>query len=409
MSGKIKIHGINVPTESHSLITGLPGAGKTRSILRPLLRQYLSRNADRPEAKVGLLMIDPKGDMVGWLRDLLQSLGRADDLIVIGEGAFGFNLFAGLPLSPLQYASRLSGLANGLSRVTEIRADEEYWHHQQRQMLQALVQVAQIQPRDQPMQIADVVALRFDLLAKLKGSIDSMTPKYRLNELGDAKHVLNDFARLPPDTRECVLSVTGNCLSVFNQPPLVELLNPPSDKSVDLAEIIDRGKCVVVSCATRSYGNGTLPLLQAVKEAFADLVLCRNEIEIDDGKSYRKINAEREILYVCDEAHRVLRRGDDGGELDFLDLSREFKVRAIMATQSISSLQSVMGVIAANRLVSLFGNHFFMSNIDPPTADWAQRMFATASDDSLPPPLLRSKSSSNQQDLRWEGRKPWPD
>jgi hypothetical protein len=97
----------------------------------------------------------------------------------------------------------------------------------------------------------------------------------------------------------------------------------------------------------------------------------------------------------------VVRRGDAGGELDFLDMCREFRCRGILATQSISSLESVMGVIAVRRLVSLCGNHFFLNNIDPPTCDWAGRMFRSQ-DESLPPPLLLP-GSRTRRDIDWQG------
>ena len=402
MTETIKIHGIGLPSQTHTLITGAPGQGKTRSLLRPLLREYLSRGANRTETKVGLLLMDPKGDMLDWVRDLLRSLGREEDLIVIGEGQHGFNLFSSLPLSPMHYASRLSALANSLSRVAQIRQDNEYWVHQQRQILEALIHVAQIQHPDEPVRIADIVSLRFQLLPKLRISFEKIGFKFPLEEMGEGTRALKDFSNLPNDTRECVLSTVANCLSVFHQPPLAELMNPPPDKNVDLTRIVEEGKCVVVSCATRSFGNATLPLLQAVKEAFADIVLCRSEIEVDRGKGFQKINPDREVLYVADEAHQILSSGNDGGELDFLDTCREFKCRAILATQSITSLQSVMGIIPANRLVSLFGNHVFLNSIDPATGEWADRMFRVGGDQSLPPPLLVPRFHRSES-IDWEG------
>jgi Type IV secretion-system coupling protein DNA-binding domain len=232
-----------------------------------------------------------------------------------------------------------------------------------------------------------------------------MAARFAFNRISpEARSILRDFGRLADETRESVLAVVGNGLNAFRESPLRELMNPTSLRpNVDLGEIIESGKCVVVSCVERSFGNSTLPLLMAVKEAFADLILSRKDIERESAtETWIKINQHREILYIADECHRLVTRGDSGGELDFLDLCREFNCRAILATQSLSALESVMGTKASDRLVALFGHHVFLSNIDPSTAAWADRMFDTGQDKLFPPPLLRTNSRHKKM-IDWRG------
>ena len=103
------------------MIFGGPGAGKTY-YFRYLLKTLLG-HPDRP----GCLMLDPKGVLTGWLRGVLDGLGREltvlkeDDLTVLEVGARQqpFNVL-GADLQPAELGRLLSEVVlAGAEGVTE--------------------------------------------------------------------------------------------------------------------------------------------------------------------------------------------------------------------------------------------------------------------------------------------------
>ncbi|HWQ92268.1 MAG TPA: hypothetical protein VN673_11395, partial [Clostridia bacterium] len=70
----------------HVLGLGATGCGKTTGLINPILQQVISRNADDPTRKAGLLVLDPKNDDTqDKIRSYATSAGRLDDLRFLSE------------------------------------------------------------------------------------------------------------------------------------------------------------------------------------------------------------------------------------------------------------------------------------------------------------------------------------
>jgi hypothetical protein len=63
-------------------IFGAPGSGKTFLMLR-LLRQILALQAEDPDRRFGALILDPKAALIEDVREVVQAVGRSDDLVVL--------------------------------------------------------------------------------------------------------------------------------------------------------------------------------------------------------------------------------------------------------------------------------------------------------------------------------------
>jgi len=78
----VSISGIKFPLEylfRGLLVTGLPGAGKTRCILMPLLKEIIKAAGSNPETKAGLFIADPKNELADHIQTILKGTEREKD------------------------------------------------------------------------------------------------------------------------------------------------------------------------------------------------------------------------------------------------------------------------------------------------------------------------------------------
>ena len=65
---------------------GSTGCGKTTGLVNPLLQQAIAWRAGEIESKVGLLVLDPKGDDTqSEAKAYAQEAGSLDDLVILSE------------------------------------------------------------------------------------------------------------------------------------------------------------------------------------------------------------------------------------------------------------------------------------------------------------------------------------
>lgn len=65
------------------LITGTIGSGKTSSAMYPFTRQLIKYEYDNPDKKLGMLILDVKGNYYSQVQKYASYYRRQDDLVVI--------------------------------------------------------------------------------------------------------------------------------------------------------------------------------------------------------------------------------------------------------------------------------------------------------------------------------------
>lgn len=65
------------------LITGTIGSGKTSSVMYPFTRQLIAYNHDNDLKKLGMLILDVKGNYYSMVKKYASFYGRENDLIII--------------------------------------------------------------------------------------------------------------------------------------------------------------------------------------------------------------------------------------------------------------------------------------------------------------------------------------
>ena len=105
------------------LILGAVGTGKTSGCMYPYVNQLLAWNADRPDQKVGGLVLEVKGDFCAQVREILRRHGREDDYVEIGlDSAYCYNPLHN-ELEPYALAYSIATLLNNLYG----RGKEPFW------------------------------------------------------------------------------------------------------------------------------------------------------------------------------------------------------------------------------------------------------------------------------------------
>lgn len=101
----------------HVLVFGGTGEGKTTALLKPLLRQVLS------DRQFGAFLADAKGVLWGDAAKVAASVGRADDVIIIGTGSDQHGLDPIANLTPTQVAATLRSVLRQMGSESK----DDFW------------------------------------------------------------------------------------------------------------------------------------------------------------------------------------------------------------------------------------------------------------------------------------------
>ena len=90
------------------LVTGTIGTGKTSSAMYPFTKQLIEYKADSSSEKIGMLVLDVKGNYYIKVSEFAENAWRKDDLIVIKLGGkYKYNPLHKPNLKPSVLANRL--------------------------------------------------------------------------------------------------------------------------------------------------------------------------------------------------------------------------------------------------------------------------------------------------------------
>jgi type IV secretory pathway TraG/TraD family ATPase VirD4 len=309
-----------------------------------------------------------------------------------------------------QMAELLINCANQFSRAknNSFGADGKYWELANRNWLTTIVEVLMAR-RGPALTLNELIRTKTEMskLTTREVAKQWLTKNLALNLTEETRAAILEMSVIAENTRSCIFTSATQTIIFWGRPPLADLVNPqPNLPEVDLFSILEDGACVVATVAQPSWGSIMTPLVVAIKNHFAQVVLSRPKIEvIEDGKA-RKINQTRPVYLVIDEFHRYISASPDIGEVALLDMAREFRMGAILATQNLSSLQSVVGQTTTDLLLALCGTQVFLSNTDHRTATHASRILGTRKirheqrsvAPTLPPPLLIKESTRRNGD-----------
>ena len=314
------------------LITGTIGSGKTSSAMYPLTKQLLNFS-DRYDEKIGILLLDVKGNYYKQVKEFAYECGRIDDVVVIEIGGkYKYNPLDKPDLKPSVLANRLRTILDLFSG----ESSESYWTDKSEQILSECIKFCRIYnggyvnfeeihklvtSREYYNQKIDVIRELF-----LK---NNLSKENRYNLITSINFFEQEFFKLDQRTEAILKSqitrITGCFMSDYE---VSRTFNSKKDNGdfIDLSQIINDGKIVVLNMNIAEYKNLSKIIAAYLKLDFQAEVLSR--------LSVKEKNKNRAVAFISDEYQEYITETDG----DFYAQSREAKCINIVATQSYTSM-----------------------------------------------------------------------
>ena len=316
------------------LITGTIGSGKTSSAMYPFTKQLIKYNYLNPNSKIGMLILDVKGNYYNQVKKYVKKYNLEDDLIVIElKSKITYNPLNKPSLKPIVLANRLKTILELFSENNS----ESYWLDKAEQILAEAIKLCRIY-NDGYVTFKEIHNL-ITIPNHYKEKIQKLKELFILNKLSleqiyELNMALNFFERefqnLDPRTSSILKSeitrITNTFISDYN---VLKTFSPERKELTFLGfeDVIKNGKIVVLNMNIAEYKN-----LSKIIAAYLKL-----DFQTEIMKKLNN-NNERITAFICDEYAEYVTKTDS----DFFALSREAKCINIVSTQSYSSLKNTL-------------------------------------------------------------------
>ena len=316
------------------LITGTIGSGKTSSAMYPFTKQLIKYNYLNQNSKIGMLILDVKGNYYNQVKKYVKKYNLEDDLIVIElKSKITYNPLNKPSLKPIVLANRLKTILELFSENNS----ESYWLDKAEQILAEAIKLCRIY-NDGYVTFKEIHNL-ITIPNYYKEKIQKLKELFILNKLSleqiyELNMALNFFERefqsLDPRTSSILKSeitrITNTFISDYN---VLKTFSPERKELTFLGfeDVIKNGKIVVLNMNIAEYKN-----LSKIIAAYLKL-----DFQTEIMKNLNN-NNERITAFICDEYAEYVTKTDS----DFFALSREAKCINIVSTQSYSSLKNTL-------------------------------------------------------------------
>ena len=345
--GKFNNEDVFIPEKGlyqNFLITGTIGSGKTSSAMYPFTKQLLKYNSENSSDKVGMLILDVKGNYYNQVKNYVDLYGLQDDLVVIGlnSGIF-YNPLHKPNLKPIVLANRLKTILTLFSENNS----ESYWLDKAEQILAEAIKLCRLY-NDNYVTFSELHNLitvpgyykdKIDILKDL--FISSKLNNKQIYELNECLNFFQkEFEALDSRTKGILVSeitrITNTFISDYD---VFSTFSPDKNKLnfLGFEDVIKSGKIVVLNMNISEYSLLSKIIATYLKLDFQTEILS----SLSNG-------TDRKTAFICDEYDKYCTKTDS----DFFSLSRESKCINIVSTQSYSSLKSALKDEASVKVIT---------------------------------------------------------
>ena len=337
------------------LITGTIGTGKTSSAMYPFTKQLISYNSDDITSKIGMLILDVKGNYYKKVKEFAERENRTSDLIVLELGGF-------YKYNPLHKPHlKANVLANRLKTILLLFSPnntESFWIDKAEQILTECIKLCRIYNNYYVTfeEIHKLVTIDNYYLEKIK-FLRELFISNKLNEedIYNLWSALNFFEKeynsLDFRTKSILKSEITRITNIFVSDYKVHNTFSPNKEDLNFfgfEDVLNNGKIVVLNMNISEYQDLSKIIATYLKLDFQTEALIR--------LSKNNMDSQRPIAFISDEYHEYCTASD----ANFFAQSRESKCINIVATQSYSSLlntinnESTVKVIIQNLVNKLW-------------------------------------------------------
>ena len=315
------------------LITGTIGSGKTSSAMYPFTRQLIEYKSTNKKEKMGLLILDVKGNYYKQVEEYCTLYNRKNDLMVLSlNGYIRYN-----PLDKPNLKAHV--LANRLKTILTLFSSnngEQYWLDKVEQILTECIKLCRLYNNGyvtflelhKLITIPDYYASKISYLRQLFLA-GKFTKEDCFNLLSSIEFFEKEFLKLDSRTMAILKSeitrITGCFVSDFQ----VQKVFCPAKEEINFhgfRNLISQGKILVLNMNLAEFKNLSKIIAAYLKLDFQSEVMSR----LANNKS----QFLRSVSFISDEFHEYVTSTD----ADFFAQSREAKCINIIATQSYTSL-----------------------------------------------------------------------
>lgn len=350
------------------LITGTIGTGKTSSAMYPFTEQLLKFKAHFPKEKLGMLVLDVKGNYHSQVKKYCEKYNRIHDFMVLSlDGTIKYN--------PLDKPNlKASILANRLKTILTLFSNnngEAYWLEKVEQILTECIKLCRLYNDGYVtfVEIHKLVTNPNYYLSKiniLRNNFISgkLSKEDCFNLLTSIEFFEKEFLKLDTRTMAILKSEITRITGCFVSDYQVQKVFCPSKKDINFKgfkSLISSGKILVLNMNLSEYKNLSKIIAAYLKLDFQTEVMAR----------LAKANLNiRPVVFISDEFHEYVTTTD----ADFFAQSREAKCINIVATQSYTSLLNTLNNPNATKaIIQNLVNKFWFRTDDIYTIEDAQK------------------------------------
>ena len=315
------------------LITGTIGSGKTSSAMYPFTKQILEYNKNSNE-KIGMLILDVKGNYYLQIKKYATQLNLLNDLIVIELNSnICYNPLHKPYLKPQILANRIKTILTLFSENNT----ESFWLDKVEQLFTEAIKICRIYNNNYVtfLELHKLITDENYFNEKIKITKDLfISAKLNKKQIYDLNTSLDffqkEFFNLDSRTKGILISeitrITNTFISDYN---VLKTFCPEKENLTfsGFNEVIQKGKIVVLNMNIAEYN-----LLSKIIAAYLKIDF---QSEVIQNLSKNKV---KKSVFICDEYDKYCTKPDG----DFFSISREAKCINIVSTQSYSSLKNTL-------------------------------------------------------------------
>ena len=360
----------------------------------PFTKQLISFKSNDLKEKLGMLILDVKGNYYNQVKKYADFYNRKDDLIVIG-------LDSNIRYNPLDKPSlKASVLANKLKTILTLFSpnnSESYWLDKAEQVLTECIKLCRLYndgyvnfvELHKLITIPDYYKDKIKLLKEkfLSGifSIEDIHNLYSSIEFFEKEFIALD-TRTASILKSEITRITGCFVSDYN----IQKIFCPEKSELNFygfSDVVNKGKIVVLNMNISEYRNLSKIIAAYLKLDFQAEVMCR----LAHSPSYM-----RSVAFISDEYHEYVTDTD----ANFFAQSREAKCVNIVATQSYTSLlSSINNQYTVKVIVQNLINKFWFRTDDIFTVEDAQKQIGKEEKDKISLGFSENSNDSSSNNI----------